>query len=234
MASTYKITFGILKIPKAKPPKCKISKNCKTITEFYYHKDVLKTLKQKESKMSKSHPGFKAVQAKISKKEGVSKKAAGAILANATRKVSLAAKKGGEMNKLILLIMSLLIVVSCSNPIATSSANRPDIKDNAFKVSIILGSCDSARIWYKPDTPAVNEVQIGIKSDTSFTVIPFFQQISTPAILDTMPPDSASAMDIYGVAYSVDFTGKKVLIKRIDCMVISDTVMNLEKWKVRI
>jgi hypothetical protein len=43
--------------------------------------------------MSKKHPGFKAVQSKIAKGEDVSKKAAGAILANATRKASPAAKK---------------------------------------------------------------------------------------------------------------------------------------------
>lgn len=41
----------------------------------------------------KAHPGFKAVQAKIAKKEGVSKKAAGAILAASARKASPAAKK---------------------------------------------------------------------------------------------------------------------------------------------
>ena len=43
--------------------------------------------------MSKAHPGFAAVQAKIAKKGGYSKKAAGAILANASRKASPAAKK---------------------------------------------------------------------------------------------------------------------------------------------
>lgn len=43
--------------------------------------------------MSKAHPGFKAVQAKIAQKEGVSPKAAGAILAAGTRKASPAAKK---------------------------------------------------------------------------------------------------------------------------------------------
>lgn len=43
--------------------------------------------------MAKKNPGFKAVQAKIAKKEGVSKKSAGAILASATRKASAAAKK---------------------------------------------------------------------------------------------------------------------------------------------
>lgn len=40
----------------------------------------------------KAHPGFKAVQQKI-EKEGYSKNAAGAILANASRKASPAAKK---------------------------------------------------------------------------------------------------------------------------------------------
>ncbi len=38
------------------------------------------------------HPGFKSVQNKIAK-EGYSKKAAGAILANSTRKASASAKK---------------------------------------------------------------------------------------------------------------------------------------------
>ncbi len=42
--------------------------------------------------MSKAHPGFKAVQAKIAAKEGISSKAAGAILASASRKASPAAK----------------------------------------------------------------------------------------------------------------------------------------------
>lgn len=41
----------------------------------------------------KSHPGFKAVQNEIAKKEGVSKEQAGAILANASRNASPAAKK---------------------------------------------------------------------------------------------------------------------------------------------
>lgn len=40
-----------------------------------------------------THPGFKAVQAGIAKKQGVSKAAAGAILASAARKASSAAKK---------------------------------------------------------------------------------------------------------------------------------------------
>ena len=36
----------------------------------------------------KAHPGFKAVQAKIAKKQGVSKERAGAILAAGARKAS--------------------------------------------------------------------------------------------------------------------------------------------------
>ena len=43
--------------------------------------------------MAKKHPGFKAEQNKIAKKEGVSKKAAGAILAKASRNASSSAKK---------------------------------------------------------------------------------------------------------------------------------------------
>lgn len=43
--------------------------------------------------MAKSHPGFKAIQAKIASSEGVSKGSAGAILANATRHASASAKK---------------------------------------------------------------------------------------------------------------------------------------------
>lgn len=43
--------------------------------------------------MATKHPGFKAVQQKIARREGVSMKAAGAILASATRKASPAAKR---------------------------------------------------------------------------------------------------------------------------------------------
>lgn len=46
--------------------------------------------------MAKSHPGFKAVAASIAVKQGVSKKAAGAILASATRKASPAAKRANK------------------------------------------------------------------------------------------------------------------------------------------
>lgn len=47
----------------------------------------------------KKHPGFKKVANKIAKKEGVSKKAAGAILASATRKASKGAKKANPRLK---------------------------------------------------------------------------------------------------------------------------------------
>ncbi len=43
--------------------------------------------------MAKKHPGFAAVQNKIAKKEGISKKSAGAILASSSRKASAGAKK---------------------------------------------------------------------------------------------------------------------------------------------
>jgi len=50
--------------------------------------------------MSKAHPGFKAVQSKIARSEGVSKKAAGAILANSSRNASAGAKKANpRLNK---------------------------------------------------------------------------------------------------------------------------------------
>jgi hypothetical protein len=42
---------------------------------------------------AKKHPGFKTEQNKIAKKEGVSKEAAGAILASAARKASPSAKR---------------------------------------------------------------------------------------------------------------------------------------------
>lgn len=41
----------------------------------------------------KAHPGFKATQNKIAKKQGISKDAAGAILASSSRKASPAAKR---------------------------------------------------------------------------------------------------------------------------------------------
>lgn len=41
----------------------------------------------------KAHPGFKAVQAEIAAREGVSSKRAGAILAASSRNASAAAKK---------------------------------------------------------------------------------------------------------------------------------------------
>lgn len=48
--------------------------------------------------MSK-HPGFKAVQANIAKKNGISKDRAGAILAASTRKASAKAKKANPALK---------------------------------------------------------------------------------------------------------------------------------------
>jgi hypothetical protein len=47
----------------------------------------------------KKHPGFKSVAAGIEKREGVSSKAAGAILASATRKAGSAAKKANPALK---------------------------------------------------------------------------------------------------------------------------------------
>lgn len=47
----------------------------------------------------KVHPGFAKVASSIAKKEGVSKNAAGAILASATRKASPEAKKANPALK---------------------------------------------------------------------------------------------------------------------------------------
>jgi len=49
--------------------------------------------------MAKAHPGFKSVQKRIASQQGVSKKAAGAILAASTRKASPAAKKANPRLK---------------------------------------------------------------------------------------------------------------------------------------
>ena len=43
--------------------------------------------------MATKHPGFKAVQTKIARREGISMKQAGAILASATRKSRPTAKR---------------------------------------------------------------------------------------------------------------------------------------------
>lgn len=51
------------------------------------------TPKERKKKRTKKHPGFKAVQAKIATKQGVSSKSAGAILASSTRRASPAAKR---------------------------------------------------------------------------------------------------------------------------------------------
>jgi hypothetical protein len=50
--------------------------------------------------MSKKHPGFKSVQNSIARKEGVSKKAAGAMLAAGTRRAGASARKANpRLNK---------------------------------------------------------------------------------------------------------------------------------------
>lgn len=50
--------------------------------------------------MKAKHPGFKAAQRQIARKEGISMKQAGAILASATRKASPAAKRANKnLNK---------------------------------------------------------------------------------------------------------------------------------------
>lgn len=51
------------------------------------------------AKKSSKHPGFAAVQTKIAKQQGVSKNAAGAILAASTRKASASAKKANPRLK---------------------------------------------------------------------------------------------------------------------------------------
>ena len=43
--------------------------------------------------MAGKHPGFKSVQRKIARRQGISQKRAGAILASSTRKASPAAKR---------------------------------------------------------------------------------------------------------------------------------------------
>ena len=49
--------------------------------------------------MKKAHPGFKAVQERIAKKQGVSKERAGAILAAGARKASTKAIKANPRLK---------------------------------------------------------------------------------------------------------------------------------------
>jgi len=51
---------------------------------------------------SKAHPGFKAAQAKIAKKQGIPMDRAGAILAAGARKASPAAKKANPNLKKVL------------------------------------------------------------------------------------------------------------------------------------
>lgn len=49
----------------------------------------------------KKHPGFKAVQSSIARKQGISKEAAGAILAKAGRNASAKAKRANPRLKKI-------------------------------------------------------------------------------------------------------------------------------------
>lgn len=49
--------------------------------------------KSAKSVLSGKHPGFKAVERSIERKEGVSEKSAGAILASSNRNASAAAKR---------------------------------------------------------------------------------------------------------------------------------------------
>lgn len=51
------------------------------------------------ARTNEQHRGFKAVQASIAKKEGISKDRAGAILASAARKASPAAKRANPRLK---------------------------------------------------------------------------------------------------------------------------------------
>jgi hypothetical protein len=60
----------------------------------------------------KKHPGFKAVQASIAKKQGISKKSAGAILASATRKGVLVAAAASLAPATPLFITASLLIVS--------------------------------------------------------------------------------------------------------------------------
>ena len=57
--------------------------------------------KKGRSMKGKSHPGFAAVQAKIAKKQGISKDRAGAILAAGARKASSKAVKANPRLKRI-------------------------------------------------------------------------------------------------------------------------------------
>ena len=52
--------------------------------------------------MAKANPGFKAVQAKIAKKQGIPMERAGAILASSSRKASPAAKKANPNLKKVM------------------------------------------------------------------------------------------------------------------------------------
>jgi hypothetical protein len=78
---------GSTKLAKLAPPYDKVTRA-----------DVLKGRGVFKSGGS-AHPGFKAVQSSIAKKQGVSKQAAGAILAASTRNASAAAKRANPRLK---------------------------------------------------------------------------------------------------------------------------------------
>ena len=62
------------------------------LTERFFMAYSSRGMESFAAKRNAAHPGFKAVQTKI-EKSGYSKKAAGAILANASRNASAGAKK---------------------------------------------------------------------------------------------------------------------------------------------
>jgi hypothetical protein len=66
---------------------------------FPKHTKLFYIFKIKIMAKSAKHPGFAKVAAGIEKKEGVSKKSAGAILASATRGASKSAKKANPALK---------------------------------------------------------------------------------------------------------------------------------------
>ena len=60
---------------------------------------VTKSYDKKERRVKKAHPGFKAVQKKVAKKQGVSMERAGAIVAAGARKASKKAVKANPRLK---------------------------------------------------------------------------------------------------------------------------------------
>ena len=82
-----------MSVPEAARLAVKEGEQKKKFTRAAHPSDVLgQKPKYLKKAGGQAHPGFKAVQAKIAAKSGVSKKAAGAILAASTRKASAKAK----------------------------------------------------------------------------------------------------------------------------------------------